>query len=267
MAVVAIVCHLAATAVAQYLWFRTSDVFAETMYLARNSQELERKIGGPMVAGWPFIYRDVYRGVGQVNAWLPVRGPRGTATVRVRAKNRGGSWEYQLLSATVAADASLVDLTPRPWHPQQLVVRGAGRLYFVGIGDGLTLDVPALAHHYEQLYGVDITVLPPLSYAPRRQRAREMIRVLKAGYPDLVASPRAILIAVTDIDMEWYSWREDWRFAVVSTDGLSADRFHKQLSKCIGLLWFELPLSADSRSLLYDDVSGTIDLDLQSDQF
>jgi hypothetical protein len=67
--------------------------------------------------------------------------------------------------------------------------------------------------------------------------------------------------------MDWYSWRDDGRFAVVSTAGLTTDQFRKQVSKCLGLLWFELPMSADSRSVLYDGVSSRIDLDLMSSDF
>jgi len=76
-----------------------------------------------------------------------------------------------------------------------------------------------------------------------------------------------VIIAVTEIDMEWYSWRADERFAIVSASGLSMDRFRKQLSKCLGLLWFELPMSADSRSVLYDTVESVVDLDLMSGDF
>jgi hypothetical protein len=82
-----------------------------------------------------------------------------------------------------------------------------------------------------------------------------------------VADPQAVIIAVTDVDMEWYSWRDDERFAVVSTAGLTTDQFRKQVSKCLGLLWFELPMSADSRSVLYDTVESVVDLDLMSGDF
>jgi len=265
--VIVLLSHGIATVGAQYLWFRTSDIYGEAMYIIRNSSELEKKIGGSIVAGWPLIYRNVWRGVGQVSARLPVHGASGAATVLLRAKNRGGSWEYQQLEARVDVDSSSIDLMPHAWRPQKLVLRGYGRLYFVGIGNSLRVDVNALARHYDELYDLDITVLPTLPYGARWQYATELIDVLKSGLPDLVASPQAVIIAVTDIDMDWYSWREDDRFAVVSTAGLTTDQFGKQVSKCLGLLWFELPHSADSRSLLYDDVSGARDLDLMSDQF
>jgi hypothetical protein len=156
---------------------------------------------------------------------------------------------------------------PHPWRPQRLALRGSGQLYFVGIGPLSRLDVNELARSYSERYKVDITVLPSLPYGERSQWAKEMIRVLKTGFPELVADPQAVIIAVTEIDMEWYSWRADERFAIVSASGLSMDRFRKQLSKCLGLIWFELPMSADSRSVLYDTVESVVDLDLMSGDF
>jgi hypothetical protein len=258
--------HLAARVAAEYLWFRTSDLFGETMFLVRSSSEVARQIGSPVITGWPVLERYVSSKVGEVTARVPIRGPRGEATLQLRAKNRGGSWEFQQLEAQVVAGKA-IDLMPHPWRPQRLALRGSGQLYFVGIGPLSRLDVNELARSYSERYKVDITVLPSLPYGERSQWAKEMIRVLKTGFPELVADPQAVIIAVTEIDMEWYSWRADERFAIVSASGLSMDRFRKQLSKCLGLLWFELPMSADSRSVLYDTVESVVDLDLMSGDF
>ena len=258
--------HLAARVAAEYLWFRTSDLFGETLFLVRSSSEVEQRIGSPILTGWPVVERYVSSKVGEVTARVPIRGPRGEATLQLRAKNRGGSWEFQQLEARVASGRA-IDLMPHPWRPQKLALRGSGRLYFVGIGPLSRLDVNELARTYSEQHKVDITVLPSLPYGENSEWAKEMIRALKAGFPELVADPQAVIIAVTEIDMEWYSWRADERFAIVSASGLSMDRFRKQLSKCLGLLWFELPMSADSRSVLYDTVESVVDLDLMSGDF
>lgn len=258
--------HLAARVVAEYLWFRTSDLFGETLFLVRSSSEVERHVGTPILTGWPVVERYVSSKVGEVTARVPIRGPRGEATLQLRAKNRGGSWEFQQIEAQVASGKA-IDLMPHPWRPQKLTLRGSGRLYFVGIGPLARLDVDELARSYSERYKVDITVLPSLPYGGNSEWAKEMIRALKAGYPALATDPQAVIIAVTEIDMEWYSWRDDERFAVVSASGLNMDRFRKQLSKCLGLLWFELPMSADSRSVLYDTVESVVDLDLMSGDF
>lgn len=263
----AVLSHRMVTVAAEYVWFRTSELYAESMHIVRTSPDLERTIGAPIVAGWPRVSRHVYRGVGEVSARLPIHGPRASATLQVRAKNGGGSWEYQQLEARVAGESSAIDLMPHPWRPQELVIRGSGQLYFVRIGDASLLDVGALAEYYDHKYDLDVTVLPPVTYTARWESAEQMIRVLKAGYPELAADPEAVIIAVTEIGMDWFSWRNDGRFAVVSAAELSPDQFRRQVSKCLGLLWFELPQSTDSRSVLYDGVGGKIDLDLMSDDF
>jgi hypothetical protein len=264
--VVAVFSHVVVTFIAEYLWFRTSDLYSEAMHIVRTSPDVESKIGSPVVAGWPLVFRGVYEGVGEVSARLPIHGPRGGATVQLRAKNRGGSWEFQLLEARNGAEWTPVDLMPHPWRPQRLVLHGAGQLYFVGIGKLSRLDVTELAKYYGSKYQLDISLLPPLSYDARRESAEQLIRALRAGYPQLVEDPQTVIIAVTEIGMEWFSWRDDERFAVVSAAGLSPDQFGRQLLKNLGLLWFELPMSSDSRSVLYDDVDGRIDLDLMSDE-
>jgi len=262
----AVFSHGVVTVIAQYLWFRTSDLYSETMYIVRTSPDVQRAIGTNIVAGWPFVSRSFYRGVGEVSARLPVHGASGNGTLYLRAKNGGGNWEYQQLEARIE-DSSPINLLPHPWSPQKLVLRGAGRLYFVRIGESSSLDVDTLSRHYADKYQLDITLLPPVPYEATREYAAEMIRVLKAAYPDLVSDPQAVIIAVTEIDMDWFSWRDDGRFAIVSIAGLTSDQFRRQVSKCLGLLWFELPMSAESRSVLYRNVGGSVDLELMTDEF
>jgi hypothetical protein len=262
----AVFSHGVVTVIAQYLWFRTSDLYGETMYIVRTSPDVQRAIGANIVAGWPLVSRSFYQGVGEVSARLPVHGASGNGTINLRAKNGGGDWEYQQLEARLE-DSPPINLLPHPWSPQKLVLRGAGGLYFVRIGESSSLDVDALARHYADKYQLDITLLSPVPYEATSEYADEMIRVLKAAYPELVSDPQAVIIAVTDIAMDWFSWRDDGRFAVVSTAGLTPDQFRRQVSKCLGRLWFELPYSADSRSVLYDSVGGSVDLEFMTDEF
>jgi hypothetical protein len=154
---------------------------------------------------------------------------------------------------------------PHTWRSQKLALRGSGLLYFVGIGKASRVDVDDLARDYSERYGLEI-VLPPIASDAQSQWVTQMIHVLKAGYPELTADPRSVIVAITDVGMDWFSWRDDGRFAVVSTAGLTRHEFLKQVTKNIGLLWFELPMSADSPSVLCA-VGGRVDLDLMSDEF
>jgi len=262
---VAVLTHQAATIVATSLWFRASPLHRESQFIIGESTELGRRVGSPVTVGWPLVDRRVRDGIGEVSARLTVRGSRSKGTVRLRAKNRGAHWEYQQLEATVEGDR--IDLMPHAWQPQAVPVRGSGQLYFVGIGELTTVDVQALADYYGDRYDVDAVVLSRLPHGARWQPAEELIRFLKARVPEVVADPRSVIIGLTEIDMDWYSWRNEHRFAVVSAAGLSPDQFRRQVSKNVGLLWFELPSSADSRSVLYDTVDGRVDLELMSDDF
>jgi len=91
--------------------------------------------------------------------------------------------------------------------------------------------------------------------------------MLKDALPELVADPQSIIIAVTDVNMDNYSWRDDERFAVVSRSALTKAQFEKEVSRSLGLLWFELPMSTDPRSVLYDNVKGKADIDRMSADF
>ena len=48
---VAILSHGFAIAAAHYLWFRTSALYGETMYIVRESQDVQKAIGTPIVDG------------------------------------------------------------------------------------------------------------------------------------------------------------------------------------------------------------------------
>src|SRR5262245_14304210 len=74
----AVVSHGVVTVIAEYLWFRTSDLYGEAMYIVRTSPDVQRAIGTNIVAGWPFVSRSFYRGVGEVTARLPVDGASAT---------------------------------------------------------------------------------------------------------------------------------------------------------------------------------------------
>jgi len=86
--IVAVLSHGVAKVTAQYLWFRTSDMYEEMMYLVRASEDLRKAVGTSLVAGWPIVRRSISRGVGEVTASLPIQGSLGTATVLVREERR-----------------------------------------------------------------------------------------------------------------------------------------------------------------------------------
>ena len=78
--VTAVLSHGVGTVIAQYLWFRTSDLYGEAMYIVRASSDVQSAIGTNIVAGWPLVSRRFYEGVGEVSA----RMRSGNGSVRSR---------------------------------------------------------------------------------------------------------------------------------------------------------------------------------------
>ena len=207
--------HLVARFAGHYLWFWTLDLYGETMTVVRSSPEVDRQIGTPILTGWPVVERYISSKVGEVTARVPIHGPRGEATLQLRAKNRGGSWEFQQLEAQVRSGRT-IDLMPS-LAAAEAGAPGIGATLFRRHRTVVESECEWTRSKLSRAVHVDITLLPSLPYEARSEWAKEVIRVLKAAFPEVVADPQAVIIAVTDIDMEWYSWRDDERFAVVST--------------------------------------------------
>ena len=194
-----------------------------------------------------------------------------------------------------------VDLMPKPaalsegWIASEAPQRD---LYFVSIG-----DVPAdllnnMVSHFQERFGVPITVLPSLSFDrvtfdPVRSQlvADELISAVRIRYPTLARNPRTRVIGITPYDMYMRATQDTWRFtyslrshedhfAVVSyarldpaqlgppaSDELLQSRLRKMLIKNIGIMYFGLPVSEDPRSVLYGNILGAEELDQMSEFF
>jgi len=119
----------------------------------------------------------------------------------------------------------------------------------------------------------------------RQLNANAVLALLQTQYP----SERAVVIAVTDMDMyipgfRWryaFSYRREDRLAVVSTARMDHGclglftagkerrlaRLRKMVGKNLGVLYYGLQLSDDPRSLLYANIGGPQELDVMSEIF
>src|SRR6266498_2832333 len=111
-------------------------------------------------------------------------------------------------------------------------LHGRGEIFIAPLGGVQTVVSPDLIDYYGRKYGIHIHVLGPVvipNWALDSMRnqfvAEELIEALKVAYPDLAKDPGKILIGVTSGDMfisqlDWngaFNWRQEGRFAVVST--------------------------------------------------
>ncbi|MGH7407021.1 MAG: M48 family metalloprotease, partial [Candidatus Methylomirabilales bacterium] len=173
--------------------------------------------------------------------------------------------------------------------------QGVGRVYFVPLGAFSSPSVEELVTYYHQKLGLKIETLPALSveraavnFERQQLIAAELVALIKRKYPELAGDPGAILIGITPYDMyiqeyTWrfaFAWREDGRFAVISSARMDPVNFRKTpdaallhtrlrkiLSKNIGIMYYRLPQSRDRNSVLYGPILSLDDLDSIGEDF
>ena len=170
------------------------------------------------------------------------------------------------------------------------------QLYFVPLGKLPSVDLPYLVNYYKQKLGLAVETLPAVAldsstFQPLRRQhvAQRLITLMKNSYPELAEERHTVLIGITEADM--YTLDENWNFAlglrgersaVVSSarmnpgrraDGAPVDSgvFHsrlvKMISREIGFLYYNLPFSPDSRSVLRESIMGVDELDEMGEDF
>ncbi|MBZ5654790.1 MAG: hypothetical protein LAO56_05875 [Acidobacteriia bacterium] len=179
---------------------------------------------------------------------------------------------------------------PPPAKPASInELKGSGTVYLVPLGKPQSILSADLLSYYRNKYGLELRVLAPVplpAWTKDEVRdqliAEELVEAIKRAYPQFANDPDAILVGVTDEDMyisemNWsyaFSWRQEERFAIVSTARLDPvfdkepanpkiveARARKMLTKDIGLLYYRLQPSYDYSSALYDSIDDVEDLD------
>ena len=169
------------------------------------------------------------------------------------------------------------------------------KVYLLAIGQFSSPSIEELIVYYNQKYGLAIEILPIVPMEPwltdykRRQLiAEELIEQIKRQYPQLAGDRTAVLIGITSRDMyirssPWkfaFSWRQEGRFAVVSTAPMDPVFFGRQanasllqlrvrkiITKNIGLMYYGHFQSNDPKSVLYRSILSVDDLDRVGEEF
>jgi predicted Zn-dependent protease len=212
---------------------------------------------------------------------------------------------FQFINYSKATDAfqfDVEDLSPpsaarvsERWVPRE---KPQADLYFVAIGDVPPDLMKDLARHFEERFGIQITVLSGLLFdratfdLDRSQTiADELISAVRRRYPTLARDDRARVIGVTPYDMYMREMATEWRFtfslrssedhfAVVSYARMDpvrlggrpdavrlTTRLRKMVAKNIGIMYYGLPISQDPRSVLYGQIGGVQELDEMTEHF
>lgn len=278
--------------VAAYVhWVEGTPAYSQAISVAEASPQLRNLLGSPLREGWFVIgtRREVGKG-GFTELTIPVSGPRGKGKLLVVANQERGQWILENVSFS-ASTGEPIDMTPQAMR-SAIALPGMEPVYLVPLGNLDTNLLAGLSDYYRQRFDLDVRILPamPLDNSVRNSArgqaiADKIIDVLRAT-PVLKTDPSAIVIGVTDSDMYAYDWnfamsyRADQQFGVLSTARLHDHSFfggenpavlrvrlRKDLTKNIGILRGNLPVSRDPTSALYQSVNGGADLDMMGDDF
>jgi predicted Zn-dependent protease len=187
---------------------------------------------------------------------------------------------------------------PQPasvWTSAAPKIQGS-KIYFVPIGDFPTESLQPLVRYYREKYNLEIVALTGISVdAASRDQSRQQLMAerlasgIRNSVPAAAQDQKAILIGFTSEDI--YPASKGWQFAfgwrlvdedaaVVSTArlslpseaatsdaDLSATRLRKIVTKDIGILYYGLPQSPNSNSVLYSQIMGIDELDQVGEDF
>ena len=176
-------------------------------------------------------------------------------------------------------------------------LRRSGKIFFIPITDFPASELQLLADYYRSKYGLDIEVKPNLrvtstQYDSNRQQfiAEGLAALMRYTYPALDQAGKAVLIGVIGDDMyikkmNWryaFSYRRDEdRVAVVSSARMNygflslwqanketqQSRLRKMITKNIGVLYYNLPMSDNPKSVMYGKVGGPQELHRMGEDF
>ena len=218
---------------------------------------------------------------------------------------KSGNLPCNALERGPAHEESKPTETPAPVAPVPTVTKAshiprapwAAQVYFVPIGDLVSVDLPSLVSYYKERLGLHVETVPavPLDSSTfsimRQQNDSDMlIALLRRSYPALANDGHAILIGITEADI--YIASVDWRFAlglrvggrfaVVSSARMDINHFvtgapvdtailhtrlRKMLSREIGFMYYRLPVSPDPRSVVRSSLMGVDELDEMGEDF
>ncbi len=90
---------------------KSSDVYKTAVARAKTDPRVMAAIGTPVTEGW-FVSgsTSVEGGSGKSDLSIPIRGPKGQATIYVVATKSAGEWHYSQLVVKITATGQTIDL-------------------------------------------------------------------------------------------------------------------------------------------------------------
>ncbi len=102
---------------------RSSDVFTQALEMARSHPEVIEALGDPVEPGWSFHGSiDVDGSSGDADYSIPIKGPRGEATLHVVASKRGGRWVFETLIVEIESDGRRIDVLDPTLQARAMII-------------------------------------------------------------------------------------------------------------------------------------------------
>ena len=102
---------------------RSSDVFTQALEMARSHPEVIEALGDPVEPGWSFHGSiDVDGSSGEADYSIPIKGPRGDATLHVVASKRAGRWEFEALIVELESDGRRIDILEPTLQARAMII-------------------------------------------------------------------------------------------------------------------------------------------------
>jgi YD repeat-containing protein len=269
-----------------------TDAYTNAIFLAQSSPDVQRALGDGIKPRFPAVGWASNSEASRFSVFsVRLAGSHGKGTLYGVANSANGVWELSRLSLRVDEGGQSVDLAPTPRHlslppvPKKTIF-----LIPMDLEPGESIGwAPA---YYRLKMDVDVRVLPEATLPkgledPVRGQidSERYVEHIRRTYRQLAENPANVIIAVTsrDIFIRSYGWsfaenyRQDGRFAVISSARMHPfslfdrwnpewirSRVQKMLTKNIAMLYYDLPMSCESTSLLSSGVLYGREIDLMS---
>jgi YD repeat-containing protein len=265
-----------------------STAYTTSLQTAVSSGDVQGALGTGIRVRQPVLGYLFSFGGSQFAEWsVALTGSRGTGHLHGVANWTSGAWDFSRLTFEVEKGKVKVDLTPvRRLHLPSVPTKSV-YLIPIGLDESESLEwVPA---YYKAKLGIDVKVLAAIPLDPKlidktrnQLNTDKWIEFIIEQYPEISRDPASILIGVTSSDMYMPGFvlsyaenmRKDGRYGMVSSARLHppsllekwnpewlTSRVEKLLTKNLVMLYFDLPLSDDSTSLLSGGVPSGFQID------
>jgi hypothetical protein len=98
---------------------RGSDVAKEAVARAQSNPLVAQRLGTPISEGWFVLGSINVSGTsGNADLAVPLSGPKGKATVYVRARKAAGRWNYNFMQAAIEGSDERIDLLAKAEAPE-----------------------------------------------------------------------------------------------------------------------------------------------------